>query len=93
MSFGVTSPHGISMERPAALCTTARDDLNVIKQRHNLVICYSETVNGPQHSQVWFGWWSLQGVGDIGRANATSKAGAKEESARMAVEWLVQAGY
>lgn len=79
---------------PAAPSTsmTARDKLNVLKQHHNLHVTYFLSVSGPEHAQIWTGLWRLDAV-EIGQAIATTKVGAREESARMAIQWLLQAGY
>jgi hypothetical protein len=71
---------------------TARDKLNVLKQHHNLDIIYSSSVSGPEHAQIWTGSWKLDAV-EIGRAVSTTKVGAKEESARIAIQSLFQVGY
>jgi hypothetical protein len=72
---------------------SARDTLNVIKQRHELILTYHVFVEGPDHSQVWHGVWVLDGVGEIARGTAGSKTGAREEAARIAVIWLISSGY
>jgi hypothetical protein len=69
---------------------TARNTINVIKQKYELQLAYQESVLGPEHAQTWLGVWFLYGTGEIGRATARTKAGAKEESARIAVLWLVR---
>jgi hypothetical protein len=69
---------------------TARDTINVIKQKYELQLAYQESVLGPEHDQTWLGMWFLYGTGEVGRATARTKAGAKEESARIAVLWLVR---
>jgi hypothetical protein len=72
---------------------SARDALNIIRQRHELILTYHEFGDGPAHLQAWHGVWILEGVGEIGRGTAGSKTGAKEEAARMAVIWLLGCGY
>jgi hypothetical protein len=71
----------------------ARDHINALKQQYNLTLTYEDWVTGPAHAQVWTGVWNLQGVGEIGRASATSRVVAKEESAKAAVQWLHGTGH
>lgn len=73
--------------------TNAREEINVIKQKYELRLIYRETVIGPPHAQVWLGVWLLYGTGEIGRATASTKIAAKEDSARLAVVWLIGSGY
>ncbi|PVG04426.1 hypothetical protein CPB86DRAFT_778702 [Serendipita vermifera] len=71
----------------------ARDYINVLKQHYNLKLTYEDWVTGPGHAQLWTGLWKLEDVGEIGRASATSRIAAKEESARVAVSWLSNSGH
>ena len=71
-----------------------RETLNEIKQRHELTLIYQDAVTGPSHSQVWLGSWMLVNTGRvIGSTSASSRTGAKEEAARLAVLWLNASGY
>jgi len=72
---------------------SARGTLNIIKQRYDLDLTYHGSVTGLAHRQVWHGVWILDGVGEIARGTASSKAEAKEESSRLAVIWLISNGY
>lgn len=71
----------------------ARDRLNNIKQHYDLQLKYYDYVSGPEHNQVWTGVWILAGTAEIGRAIANSRSRAKEESAHLAVLWLINSGH
>lgn len=75
---------------------SAREMLNHLKQKYGLGLVSQEAVAGPGNAQVWTCVWILtvlNGQVEIGRADALSKASAKEASALYAVQWLLASGY
>lgn len=67
--------------------------LNLIKQKYHLQLEYTDTVHGPSQAHVWCGEWILNGNQTIGTGESSTRAGAKEDSARPAVETLIAYGY
>ncbi|PVG04395.1 hypothetical protein CPB86DRAFT_793063 [Serendipita vermifera] len=71
--------------------------LNLIKQRYRLDINYTDVVYGKANAHVWCGEWTFRRAGGdivvIGTGESATRAGAKEYSAKPAVESLIEQGF